>query len=224
MDFQIPAISPALVAALAGIWAAVLLWQLVGRQEMTRSRDAARLDQVLRDAQAEEVLETRRGLADDLQQAGLNLTPGAFTVVRAVAAVVALIVMTVMGFPGVLALGTALAAWFLPGYWVKNRIRARAQAMDRELPLALARIAALLDIEKDMPSLLMAAADSLAASNRQSVLAGELRKTAVELRNRGPKALEDLEGRAPSPALATVAFQLKTFLEAGGGLNAENPD
>lgn len=215
---SIPVISPIWAAALAGIWAAVLLWQFVGRREVVRSRDAARLRQVLRDAQAEEALErsVRRGLEDELRQAGLALTPGAFAVLRIAVAAVATTAMAAMGFPGVLALGAALAGWFLPGYWVKNRIRSRAQMVDRELPVALARIAALVDIEKDMPSLLMAVADGLAATNRRSVLAEELRRTAAELRNRGPKALEDLENRAPSPALATMAFQLKTFLEAGG--------
>lgn len=215
---NVPAIPPVLVAALAGIWAAVLLWQFVGRREVIRSRDAARLDQVLRDAQAEEALErsVRRDVGDELRQAGLNLTPGAFAVVRIALAVVAAVAMTAMGFPGVLAFGVAFAAWYFPRYWVQNRIRSRAQTMDKELPMALARIAALLDIEKDMPGLLMAVADALTAANRKSVLAEELRRTAVELRNRGPKALEDLEARAPSPALATVAFQLKTFLEAGG--------
>lgn len=219
MNFPgIPAIPPVLVAALAGIWAAVLLWQFVGRREMIRSRDAARLNQVLRDAQAEEALKqsTRKGLGDELQQAGLNLTPGAFSIVRIALAAVALVVMTVLGFPGVMAIGVAFASWYLLRYWVQNRIRSRAQTMDKELPMALARIAALLDIEKDMPNLLMAVSDALVATNRKSVLAEELRRTAAELRNRGPKALEDLEARAPSPALATVAFQLRTFLEAGG--------
>lgn len=215
---NIPVISPVLVAALVGIWAAVSLWQLMGQREIIRSRDAARLDQVLRDAQMEEALmqSVRQGLGNELQQAGLSLTPGAFTLIRIVAVVIAAITTIVVGLPGVLTIGVAFAAWYLPRYWVRSRIHSRAQMMNKELPMALSRIAALLDIEKDMPTLLMAVSDALIATNRKSVLAEELRRTAAELRNRGVKALEDLEARAPSPALSTVAFQLKVFLEAGG--------
>ncbi len=59
-------------------------------------------------------------------------------------------------------------------------------------------------------------ADSLAAINPNSPLAAELRRTSADLSNRGPDALADLEARAPTPALATLAFNLRVYLRAGG--------
>ena len=67
-----------------------------------------------------------------------------------------------------------------------------------------------------MPDLLLAVADGLAATNPTSALAADLRRTGSDLRSRGPVALSDLEARVPSPAVGTLGFNLRVFLESGG--------
>jgi Flp pilus assembly protein TadB len=211
-------ISPVLVAALAGIWVAMMLWQFVGSRALARSRDASRLGKVMdTGADVQDARQKKSATEVELEQAGLNISASGFFIIRAAAVAVVLIVATVMGLPGILAIGLAVAAWIVPQSWVRGRARGRAREMEKELPDALAKIAALLEIEKDMPTLLATVADGLESANKKSALAAELRATAGEMRARGiSAALEALEMRAPSPAVATMAFNLRVFAEAGG--------
>lgn len=214
IPFSLPAWA---VAALAGIWIALALWQLVGRRAVIRSRDAARLERVTAtDEGGLAQAAPRPGLADELHQAGLSLSPTTFTLLRLAGAVAALAVVPAFGFPFLVGLGAAALIWTGSRSWVRGKAQGRGRAMDREMPIALSRIAALLDIEKDMPTLLLAVADGLTATNPKSALAEELRRTGAALRTQGVAALADLEARAPSPAVATLAFNLRVFLEAGG--------
>lgn len=202
------------VAGLAGIWAALVLWQLVGRRALDVSRDRARLARV--SAFGEEVDTPRVGLGTELQQAGLGLSPASFNLLRLAGVILGLLLVPALGLPFLPGVALAAAAWWGSRAWLRGRTAGRGRKIDQELPTALARIAALLDIERDMPALLLAAADGLTATNSTSPLAAELRRTASDLRSRGPAALADLEARAPSPALANLAFSLQVFLESGG--------
>jgi Flp pilus assembly protein TadB len=204
-----------LVASLAGIWIALVLWQLVGRNVIATSRDRARLAQVTASGQ-DESPPISSGLSAEIEQAGLNISPASFNLLRLIGTGAGLVVVPALGLPPLLGIGLAVAAWWGSRAWLRGRAAGRGREMDKELPTALARIAALVDIEKDMPSLLLAVAEGLAATNPASPLAAELRHTATDLRSRGPVALSDLEARAPSAAVSTMAFNLRVFLESGG--------
>lgn len=208
-------IPPWLIAALAGIWVAVILWQFVGQQALLRSRDAARLGQVTALGDAPVMAQTV-GLAAELELAGVNVSPASFNLLRMGAVVVGVLVAPALGLPLLLGVGLAVAAWWGSRAWLRSRAGGRGREMDKELPTALARIAALVDIEKDMPNLLLAVADGLAATNPASPLAAELRRTASDLRNRGVAALTDMEARAPSPSVQTLAVNLRIFVGSGG--------
>lgn len=193
----------------------LLLWQLVGRRAIEMSRDRARLTQVT--SIGEEVSPApKTGLEQELQQAGVNLSPASFNLIRIGGAIAALLLVLAFNLPPLLGVGGAIAVWLGGRSWLKGKAESRGQKMEEELPAALSRIAALVDIEKDMPSLLLAVAESLTATNPVSPLAAELRRTAGDLRNRGPIALADLEARAPSASVAMMAFSLRVFLESGG--------
>lgn len=216
MNLQIPLIPIWLVAGLAGLYGAVVIWQFAGKRSVQLSRDKRKLDQVTGSG-GEEVLEQReKGLEDELKQAGLDLSPSTFNVLRLAGVGAGLVVGPVMGMP--LLIGVALAglAWFGARWWVRDRIRSRSLRIEKELPSVLSRLASQLDIVTSMPQLLMMVAESLAATNENSPLAAELRQTAAELRDRGEVALTNLEERAPSPALATLAFNLRIYMRAGG--------
>jgi Flp pilus assembly protein TadB len=215
MNLNLPEIPAWLVAGLGGIWAALVLWQLFGRKVIDTSRDRARMARVTGTGEEVSVAPTG-GLAAELEQAGLDMSPATFNALRLAGVVAGPVLAAALGLPPLLGIGLAGAAWWGSRAWVRGRIAGQGKAIEKELPTALSRIAALVDVEKDMPSLLMTVAEGLEAVNPVSPLAKEFRRTASELRSRGPVALADLEARSPSPALATVAFNLRTFLESGG--------
>jgi len=214
---RLPEIPLWFVAGMAAIWAGLVLWQLFGKRALTRSRDAKRLAQVTR--AGEEVspaAAAQAGLADELAQAGLSITPANFNLLRLAGVVGGLLVGPALGVPFLVGAALAAVAWFGSFWWVRDRIRGRGLEIEKELPTALSRLAALLPIITSMPQLLATVADSLLSIDPNSPLAQELRRTAAELRDQGPDALAALEARAPSPALATTAFNLRVYLRAGG--------
>lgn len=211
----IPEIPVWLVAGIGGIWAALLLWQLVGRRVIETSRDRARLAQIT--STGEEVTPApKTNLEQELEQAGVNLSPASFNLIRIVGAIAVVLIALAFNLPPLLGIGGAVAIWLGSRSWLRGKAENRGRKMEEELPMALSRIAALVDIEKDMPSLLTTVAESLTATNPNSPLAVELRRTAGDLRSRGTIALADLEARAPSASVATMAFNLRVFLESGG--------
>jgi len=215
MSLNFPEIPVWLVAGIGGIWAALILWQLFGRRVIDASRDRVRMARVT--GTGEEISVAPTGdMATELEQAGLNLSPAAFNLIRIAGAVAVILVVLALNLPPLLGIGGAVAVWFGVRSWVKGKAESRGRKMEEELPTALSRIAALVDIEQDMPSLLNAVAESLAATNPASPLAEELRRTAGDLRSRGTVALADLEARSPSPSVATMAFNLRVFMDAGG--------
>lgn len=205
------------VAAMAGLWAGLVLWQVFGTREFLRSQDQKRLARITGAGETPTEAEVaRRGLEAELAQAGLALSAAQFSLLRLAGVVGGLLVGPALGMPFLVGAALAAAAWFGSRWFVRDRIRSRGLVIEKELPAALSRLSALLPLMTSMPQLLATVADSLAAINPRSPLAVELRRTASELSNRGPEALADLEARAPSPALATLAFNLRVYLRAGG--------
>jgi Flp pilus assembly protein TadB len=202
------------VAGIAAIWAGTVLWKLFGERALVRSRDAGKLERLT--GGAEQATESRKGLDAELNQAGLSLPAGAFNGLRLAGVVLGALVAPALGMPFLVGLFLAVAAWFGPAWWVRDRVRRRGIQIEKELPAALSRLAALLPLVTSMPQLLAMVAESLTSVNPKSPLAAELRRGAAELRDRGAAALADLEARAPSPALATLAFNLRVYLAAGG--------
>jgi Flp pilus assembly protein TadB len=219
----LPIIPSWFVAGIAAIWAALVLWKLFGERALVRSRDARRLERIS-GAGEERIEEARGGLAAELAQAGVDLAPATFNLLRLAGVVLGALVGPALGMPLLVGALLAGAAWLGPAWWVRERVRRRGLRIEKELPAALSRLAALLPLVTSMPQLLAMVAESLMPIAPRSPLAAELRRTAADLRDRGPVALSDLEARAPSPALATLAFNLRVYLSAGGeqaGLMAE---
>mgnify|MGYP000711947126 CR=1 FL=1 len=205
------------VAAIAGLWFGLVLWQIFGKQAHVHSQDQKRLAWITGAGDAPSAMEiARKGLEEELVQAGLSLSATQFNLLRLVGVVGGLLVGPALGMPFLVGVALAAVSWFGARWFVRDRIRGRALIIEKELPTALARLSALLPLVTSMPQLLATVADSLVALNPTSPLAAELRRTSAELSNRGPEALADLEARAPSPALATLAFNLRIYLRAGG--------
>ena len=208
-------IPPWLVAGMAAIWVGLLLWQLFGKQTLTLSQDLKRLQQITTTGDLSPVAPPR-GLETDLERAGFSISPATFNKLRIVGVVSGLLLGPALGLPFLVGAFLAAAAWFGSQWYVQERARSRGLEIEKELPAALSRIAALLPLVTSMPQLLAMVADSLTAINPRSPLAAELRRTAAELRDRGVDAMADLEARSPTPALATMAFNLRIYLRAGG--------
>lgn len=210
-----PTIPVWFVAAIAALYAGVVLWQIFGKKAITQSKDAERLDKVMSTG-VEEIEASRPEVQDELSQAGLTMTQESFQMLRLAGVILGVVIIPVLGFPLLLGLGVAVAVWFGSRWWVRERIRGRALEIEKELPTALSRLAALFLIIKDTPQLLLTVAESLTSINPKSPLAQEFRITAVDFRERKQKAFEALEARAPAPALATLAFDMRTYDQAGG--------
>jgi tight adherence protein B len=134
----------------------------------------------------------------------------------AVLGFVVLVGGTLLNMPPLLALFAAALAAYAPRWYLDNRERNRAIAIDKDLPLALGRIAGLLGIQPDVAQVLTLTANSI-SPGRETVLAEELRRTAAQIRSSGEEAgLRALEQRSPSPSLSQVAVSLRIYSRAGG--------
>jgi len=215
----IPTFPPATIALLAAIWVGWLVWELAGRSTFFASRARKRAAEILSgDAALEEV--ARTPLEQDLLASGFNLGEGApakFTMIRLGLAAVGYVLMTAFNTPPIIALvGAGLAFWF-PRSYIAGRAQGRGRQIDEEMPATLTRVASLINLQPDVIELLAQVANSLLAANPGSLLAQELKTTVAQARTSGAEqALQDLELRAPSTALASLAFSLRTYAQAGG--------
>lgn len=215
----IPSFPPATIALLAAIWAAWLVWELAGRKALFASRARKRAAEILSgDAALEE--EPRTPLERDLRAAGFDLGENArrkFTMIQMGLAVAGYLLMSAFNVPPIVALvGAGLAFWF-PRSYVANRAKGRGRKVDEEMPTALTRVGSLINLQPDVIELLAQVADTLRVANPSSLLARELRITVAQARTAGVEpALRDLEARAPSTALSSLAFSLRTYAKAGG--------
>lgn len=196
-----------------------VLWHYVIKRGITRSRIRRDIDQLL----AERSLENGEGgksLETQLLAAGIDLGEGAETKFRLLSlglAVVTAVLILAFGLPALLAFALGVAAYVAPGYWLNNREKARARAIDDDMPAAYTRIASILTTQPNIAEMLHEVAETLSVVDPNNVLAQELRRTAMDVKTRGAQtALKALEQRAPTQSLASLALQLQIFEETGG--------
>jgi len=127
-----------------------------------------------------------------------------------------LVTGALLSLPPILTLFAAGLAAYAPRWYLDNREKSRGIAIEKDLPLALSRMAGLLGIQPDVAQVLTLTANSL-SPERETVLAGELRRTVAQMRSLGDDAaLRALERRSPSPSLAQLAVALRIYAKAGG--------
>ncbi len=210
---------PLLIGFLAGLIVFAALWHLFVERSLFRSKHKKRMEKLMMTAPAKEGAVKKVGLEDKLRAAGFEVKPGAvaeFTTMRAGLALLSALGMLVLGLPLLLAALAGAAGWYLPVWYVNNRIRGRAKKMEEEMPVALAEFSATLSSQPDIGEALARTAEVLRAADPDSVLAKELAATAADYANRKAAALVDLSRRAPTPSLARFAFALRIYHEAGG--------
>ena len=220
-------VPPALVAALAAFTVGYVLYEFLVRRRIAAS-------------QAEKTL--RGFLSDDADDDAVHELPidswdykfqvASITTVKpeqaktylyggsALLGVVAFLVAISFALPGLIALGIAGFLAVLPALYLNGKVKAQTKRLEKELPMALQRIATNIRIHPDVAETLQAVAETL---DEDSPLAAELRRTARDLRTHGRQALDDFERRAQlvSPSLSTVAFQLQRYAERGSGSFSE---
>jgi len=217
---------PELAAALGAFTVGYALYELVIKRRIA----ASQAEKVLREIMTEQGDED---LGPDIavdswvykfQLAGLKVKPEqAKTYLyggSGLLAVAAFLVAISFALPMLVALGAGGFAAVLPTMYLNGKVKARAKRMEKELPMALQRIATNIRIHPDVAETLQAVAETL---DEDSPLAAELRRTARDMRTHGRQALEEMEARAQmvSPSLATVAFQLQRYAERGSGSFSE---
>jgi len=215
----VPAFPPVIIALLAAVWVGWLVWEMAGRKLFFAGRARKRAAEILRgDAALEET--PRSPLERELLAAGLDLGENArtkFVLLQVGLAAVAYLLMCGFNMPPIVALVGAGLAFWAPRSYVAGRAKGRGRKIDEEMPAALTRIASLITLQPDPVELLAQVADTLRAANPGSLLARELRITVAQARTVGAEtALRDLEARAPSTSLSSLAFSLRTYAKAGG--------
>lgn len=205
------------IAGVLALWIAVLLYFMVGRSLLLSSHNLRRLQ---RATTSEDEETSPDPFESQLLGAGLYLGPRGrtrFRLLQLASLIVTWLLTAMMGLPGLLALTLGCVAPVALQIWVSTRFNNRAREIDRELPMALTRIAGLLPVQPDVAEVLRVTAATLKTVNPSSALAGELDICVAESRSIGETpALQNLERRAPSPSLASVAFSLRSYAQAGG--------
>lgn len=215
-------VPPALVAALAAFTVGYVLYEFLVKRRIAASQAEKQLRGFLTDAADEE---TTAELPVDswaykFQVAGIPVRPEqAKTYLyggSGLLAAVAFLGANAFGLPPILALGLGGFAAVAPMLYLNGKVKARAKRMEKELPMALQRIATNIRIHPDVAETLQSVAETL---DDDSPLGSELRRTARDLRTHGRQALDEFEARAQlvSPSLAAVAFQLARYAERGSG-------
>ncbi len=219
-------VPPALVAALAAFTVSYVLYEFLVKRRIAASQAEKQLRGFLTDAADQE---TAAELPVDswaykFQVAGVRIKPEqAKTYLyggSGLLAAVAFLGANAFGLPPILALGLGGFAAVVPALYLNGKVKARAKRMEKELPMALQRVATNIRIHPDVAETLQAVAETL---DEDSPLAAELRRTARDLRSHGRQALDEFEARAQlvSPSLSAVAFQLGRYAERGSGAFGE---
>lgn len=230
MPIHVPPLNvpPWLIGGLVTIAMGLLLYHLVlerqvmaGRHEKALARAMGTGEDVLFDDERLTPME-RKMLA-----AGWDWGENAEIKLYGLMAVLGFVVLvggTLLNMPPLLTLFAAALAAYAPRWYLENRERNRAIAIEKDLPLALSRMAGLLGIQPDVAQVLTITANSISPgralrlrSGQETVLAEELRRTAAQMRSTGAEAgLRALEQRSPSPSLAQLAVSLRIYADAGG--------
>jgi Flp pilus assembly protein TadB len=220
-------VPPALVAALAAFTVGYVLYEFLVRRRIAASQAEKNLRGFLSDDADDDTVQEL-----PIDSWGYKFQVAGMTSVKpeqaktylyggsALLGVVAFLVATSFALPGLIALGIAGFLAVLPALYLNGKVKAQTKRLEKELPMALQRIATNIRIHPDVAETLQAVAETL---DEDSPLSAELRRTARDLRSHGRQALDDFERRAQlvSPSLATVAFQLQRYAERGSGSFSE---
>ena len=220
----VPPILPGLLAALTVAYA---LYDLLIKRRFLASKAEKDLRHVLsegfEEAQEEEL--PPDSWAYKFQVAGIDIDADAADAYlyggSALAGIAVFLAVLALGLPVIFGVVLGGLAAMTPAAWLNGRVKARAQQVEKELPMALQRLAVNIRLNPDIAEALAAVAETLP---QDSPLAAEFRRTARESRTGGQnQALEALEQRSQllSPSLATVAFQLQRYAEKGGAAFGE---
>jgi tight adherence protein B len=213
---------PFLIGLLTAILVVVIVYQLTLGVRFARSRRAAQLEIVSGQAAAPEAVAASRAartLGDRLKAAGLNLGERAetsYALLRITAAILAAVVVLVLGLPPAMALVAGAAGFYLPQLWLAGETARRSAQIEKELPDALGDLIALLRVTPSIRSALEGTRALLAQTNPKSPLAQEFQWTLEDLQAGEEVAFRQLAERAASPALAMFAFALAVFVKSGG--------
>jgi Flp pilus assembly protein TadB len=225
--------NPLVGAALAATLVAYVVYALVYQHRILATRAEKHLARLTGDAEAESVAGVvvedydPRSYAYKFQAAGVNVGPDqAETYLLVISAGLGLTVAVIalaLGLPPLAALALGAVSALYPRQWLDGKVKERGRRIDQELENAYGHIASMIHQKSDLEGILLRVAQVLEAKEMDSPLAHEFRRTALGLRHEGRKALDDLERRAShlSPSLATLAFQLKRYMEKGGASYAE---
>ena len=222
MPIHVPPLNvpPWLIGGLVTIAMGLLLYHLVLERQVMAGRHEKALARAM--GTGEEVVfadERLTPMERKMLAAGWDWGDNAEIKLYGLMAVLGFVVLvggTLLNMPPLLALFAAALAAYAPRWYLENRERNRAIAIEKDLPLALSRMAGLLGIQPDVAQVLTITANSI-SPGRETVLAEELRRTAAQMRSSGAEAgLRALEQRSPSPSLAQLAVSLRIYADAGG--------
>ncbi|MGC8946001.1 MAG: type II secretion system F family protein [Anaerolineae bacterium] len=161
-------------------------------------------------------------LAHKLALVGIRVAPGrelaAYRMILAAGALTGVAVAVAAGLPPLPALGSGAVGAFLAKTFLDSRLSALRKRVERELPVALHRIAALMALSASTTELMRVAASGLLLADTNSPLGRELSDAAQRVASEGPAAWEGLMARARviSPSLELLYYELRRFAEMGG--------
>lgn len=214
-----------LMYLIAGIVIAIVLvlgWELSGRWAYVSSRSARRL----KAAESVDVLEALSGLPKEslehkLVESGLQLNRVQFYLLALGLFVTGTLLAWTFFIPGLPSIAVGMILGYLPFVYVEARAKSRGREIDKQLPLALSRIATGLQANHGLGEVLEKTALSLLAEG-PNPLSPELIKASRDLNvMEADQALRDLARRSPSLSLSNVALLLESFHRAGGGQYAD---
>lgn len=222
MPIHVPPLNvpPWLIGGLVAIAMGLLLYHLVLERQVMAGRHEKALARAMGTGEEAVFADERlTPMERKMLAAGWDWGDNAEIKLYGLMAVLGFVVLvggTLLNMPPLLTLFAAALAAYAPRWYLENRERNRAIAIEKDLPLALSRMAGLLGIQPDVAQVLTITANSI-SPGRETVLAEELRRTAAQMRSTGAEAgLRALEQRSPSPSLAQLAVSLRIYAEAGG--------
>ena len=146
---------------------------------------------------------------------GLPMRPGTLPAVRLASGLLPVLLLLLLGYPLVPALGAGLLSGLLVHHGLEGRWRRVRLGLERELPTFVSRLASTL-LVTGAP--LAALEEVLSTLPGDSPLRAWLERLASGLRVQGQGYIEQAreEAAALSPSLALVVFELGRFFETGG--------
>jgi len=204
-----------IIAFLAALTVAYAAWVVFARGRVLANRYARQAEHMTRYPGALDRDPDEGSLAWKLRKAGFRVGPNpeaAYFLLQVVLAAIAGAIGYAVGFPTLVCFAFAGIAYLAPSRIVSGRIRARAKAIDRALPIFYTRLAAVLQAQPHIQLALQSVTQSMMLEG-ESPLLQELQPVATAPDFLG--ALEELEKKAPTTSLASLAFALRRYHERG---------